>query len=184
MMTDKDVKSNIKQYLEQNQDASADDFVEYFADKHSVFDFLSKNNLIQKLIFDNIKNIPEFAFSDCSNLPKVIKFPMLESVELDAFMGDISVEEIELGSNLRYLGPGSFQEMSALQKVTIAEGVDSIGASCFEGCINLKEVYLPESVTLIRLDSFKDCPEDFKIITPKHNIKLYDNELKNHIIYR
>ena len=33
---------------------------------------------------------------------------MLESVELDAFMGDISVEEIELGSNLRYLGPGCF----------------------------------------------------------------------------
>ena len=31
MMTDKDVKSTIKQYLEQNQDASADDFVEYFA---------------------------------------------------------------------------------------------------------------------------------------------------------
>ena len=74
--------------------------------------------------------------------------------------------------------------MSALQKVTIAEGVNSIGVSCFEGCTNLKEVYLPESVTRIRLDSFEDCPEDFKIITPKHDIKLYDSELKNHIIYR
>mgnify|MGYP001772133982 CR=1 FL=1 len=33
---------------------------------------------------------------------------MLESVELDAFLGDRSVEEIELGSNLRDLGLGSF----------------------------------------------------------------------------
>ncbi len=98
---------------------------------YAAFPYLSLTNVI---IGDNVKNIPNFAFIDCSRLTS-----------------------ITIPDSVTSIGNGAFYNCSGLTNITIPDSVTSIGYDAFYGCSGLTSIIIPDSVTSIGYDAFYDC---------------------------
>lgn len=81
-----------------------------------------------------VKNIANYAFSECAALTSVVICDSVTSV-----------------------GAGAFYNCTALTSVTMGSGVESIGAGAFYNCTALNCVTIPDSVTQISNTAFKNC---------------------------
>lgn len=89
-----------------------------------------------------------------------------------AFMGCISLIEVNIPSSVTSLGNEVFKECENLQKVHLPSSILSIGYGCFRDCHVLSEINLPSSITEIGWHVFAGCRSIVSIAIPNHVTKI------------
>mgnify|MGYP004531026603 CR=1 FL=1 len=104
--------------------------------------FYSQGNIVIKcsaletvFLPEGMKKIPDYAFSNCSNI-KYMDFP----------------------NSLTEIGKYAFANCDALTSIHISEGVAKIGDHAFEDCNKLLVMNVPDTVTVIGQSVFDYCP--------------------------
>ncbi len=75
----------------------------------------------------------------------------------DSAFKNSSVQKLTVGSNVKNIGNGSFENCTKLKEIVFEEGIESIGENAFKGCESLKTVNLPESLKTLGRYSFSSC---------------------------
>ncbi len=130
-------------------------------------------------IGENVKRIPDEAFSECSRLTEItipngccvignnafsgcrglLSVTIPESITTignSAFSDCNGLTEITIPNNVTLINEGTFSWCSGLSEIVIPNGVTSIGNNAFSGT-GLTEVTIPENVTNIGDDAFNGC---------------------------
>ena len=114
----------------------------------------------------DVKSIAEYAFSENSNLQRVIIQPGLTSIGKSAFENCTKLQTVELPDTVTTIQDSAFYGCIALKNssensestyFTLPEGVTSIGEFAFSGCTILRNVVLPSSLTSLGTEAFSGC---------------------------
>ena len=115
--------------------------------------YLAYNNkYINSLTVDYEGELPNYAFTNCSNM-----------------------QSVTLGQKLSAIGSYAFQGCSSLEAVTIPDNVKALGNYCFSGCSSLKDLKIGSQVETINQYAFSDCSslKDMKIGSKVETINQY-----------
>lgn len=122
-----------------------------------------------KILSDKTQ-VPDYIggwFINCKNLKTVSLPDTIESFsgtyKNGTFEGCESLSEIELPSNLKFIGAKTFKDCTSLTNVTIPEGVTTIGEEAFAGT-NISSIEYPEGLTFLALNAFSNTPLEELII--------------------
>uniref|UniRef100_A0A6C0B019 Uncharacterized protein n=1 Tax=viral metagenome TaxID=1070528 RepID=A0A6C0B019_9ZZZZ len=146
----------------------------------STFNDISKNNIKELIIGNNVSYIRQYALYNCSNLSTVsCRNPQnsrLESIERSAFEGCINLNSIILPPLLLSIGRSSFEKCSKLETITLPDSLLSIGHKCFFDCKLLVNVYFNNidnsQLRYIGNDVFFNCEKLQTITIPKEVVTL------------
>lgn len=98
------------------------------------------NKFIKKISFsDNISNIYQYAFSECTLLETVSIPSSVKNVEMSAFENCSSLENITIANGVETIEEYAFRNTKA-SKITIPKSIKRIGYKAFEDCTSLKEI--------------------------------------------
>lgn len=123
------------------------------------------------VIGENVKELPNGAFSRCSSLSEVVLPEGFEKLGPFVFESCTALKNINLPSSLTKIGAGAF-DGTAIETIVIPEGITEIKAKTFRGCQSLISVTLPESLTYIGGYAFNGCTSLKEITIPKNVTKL------------
>lgn len=117
-----------------------------------------------------VSGIGSYAFQGCSAL-EAVEIPDIATVLYDyAFHGCSSLKEVKLGSQLMTINHYAFGGCSALPSITIPNAVTNIYNYAFSGCTGLKTVNIADSESTLTFGSdgsnpiFSSCPLDYVYI--------------------
>jgi len=119
------------------------------------------------------------AFKSCSRLSYVSLSEKIVSLPDFLFADCISLKELLLPENLRYIGDGVFSNCQALICINIPDKVSSIGKYAFEGCRSLENISLSRSLSKIACSSFKDCDSLVRLALPDSITVIENNAFEN-----
>jgi len=135
----------------------------------------SPKNVLKKVSFSVLKEIPQGAFSGATALEE-ISFPQVIKIGDSAFsMGStgrnastltmnptildtyapVYLTGIQIPETVTYIGSSAFQYVDA--PLVIPKGVVHIGSYAFNGCYGLTDVTIPASVTDMETYAFANC---------------------------
>ena len=112
---------------------------------------------------ENITEIKKNVFEFCNSLKEIILPDSITKIENNAFYSCESLEQIKLSENLKEIGIESFKKCSSLKEIEMPNSVEKIGESAFEKCRNLKKAILFNNITTIESLTFNDC-DNLKIV--------------------
>ena len=116
------------------------------------------SNTIESInIPDNVTNIGEAAFMNCSSLKEINIPNTLTVINNSVFSGCSSLTNIILSDNITEIGYGAFMGCSSLKDINIPKNVVSIGAYAFMKCHSLTHIVIPENVSNLAKGAFSDC---------------------------
>jgi len=118
------------------------------------------------VISQNITNIGDYAFADCSNLLSIDIPNSVVSIGKCAFENCSKLSKIALPDSTASIGYWAFSNCSSLKNIVIPNSVTEIGAWSFYSCKNLTSVVLPEKLTVIETELFRGCESLSEIIIP------------------
>lgn len=125
------------------------------------------NECIREVHISNtVKEIGQFAFSNCYNLERITFGESVETIENNAFFFCIALKKIELPASILYVGPSAFGFCAGIKKVVMQEGVRLIGNNAFETCLNLEDISLPMSLRAIGAKAFDSCDKLPRLSVP------------------
>lgn len=107
-------------------------------------------------------------------IPSEIEGDPITRIGNSAFYNILSLERVEIPSNVKEIYSMAFYCCPSLRNVTISEGVEYIGGSAFSFCESLESVYIPESVANITGNPFANCASITEIKVAENNA-VYDS---------
>lgn len=163
---------------------------------------LGYDNLEQVYLGESVEKIGSHAFYDCSNLKKIAFSQNLSQIDSKAFYGCSMLEKLLLPRKIQIIKKGtfynckslkkinfpymlksieknSFFDCSSLEEIKFLGRVKNIDEFAFGNCLNLKKVVFKNLDIDIKKNSFNKCPLNYFIITPKKNIVLSKEEIKD-----
>lgn len=151
--------------------------------------YLAYNNyFVENLIVGNDGEIPQFAFTGCSNLSTVKIGDNVNKIGHCAFMGCSKLQSIVIPDAVSSIASSAFQKCSVLTSVKIGDGVTSISSDAFGDCSSLNDIKIGNNVKIIYTDAFRNCKDLSSITIPPSVTKIYGDvfgdctSLKNVII--
>ena len=105
---------------------------------------------------DNLTEIWESAFKECSNLKRITIPNTVTSIGTTAFWRCFNLEEVEIPTNVSTIEDGAFFDCNSLIRITIPENVTSIDC-CLFFCSGLIEFTIHSNVTSICCGAFSGC---------------------------
>lgn len=130
--------------------------------EEELLDFLYNNANIDILKF--INTIHGRMFYE-TNIPSLIIPANIKKIEDQGIYG-CGVVRLAIENPDIKMEPGAIWNNPSLQVVNLPEGMNSLPSAVFQNCMNLKKVRIPASVTRIGARCFRDCNDDFVIVTP------------------
>lgn len=108
--------------------------------------------------FTGLKELPEYAFVNCTSLEELILPDNLEQIGQGAFANCISLKTVKMPKNhtLKFIEDSAFAN-TGLVSVVIPDGVEVIGECAFADCVYLESVVIPPSVKKIERGAFSRC---------------------------
>ena len=128
--------------------------------------FQGCKGLVSIILPEELTEIGTEAFSDCSELNKVIIPANVKNIGESAFYGCKKISEISIPNEIHTINAGTFSYCTNLSKVTIPKSVTSIGNSAFSGCSSINAIIIPESVKNIGENAFRYCTGITEIAIP------------------
>ena len=142
--------------------------------------YLAYNNyFIENLIVDNEGEIPQLAFTGCSNLSTVTIGENVEKIGHCAFMGCSKLRSVVIPDAISSIASSAFQKCSVLTSIKIGNGVTSIGSEAFEDCSSLNDIKIGDNVKIIYADAFRNCKNLSSITIPPSVTKIYGYVFKD-----
>lgn len=108
------------------------------------------------IIPKNISKIERCAFRNCLNLKEIIFQNMECEINYEAF-SHTGLISIELPFNLKEIPASCFSFCKHLRNINIPKNIQRIGDLAFLECNNLEEINLPSSLTYINDTMFFQC---------------------------
>lgn len=105
---------------------------------------------------ESIKEIPDYAFDQCSSLQRVSMPNSVTNIGKSAFTNCKNLQEITLSNEITEIGPGAFIG-SALTEIKIPDKVTIIDSRAFGECSHLESITIPKSVQKIGWAAFSGC---------------------------
>lgn len=143
--------------------------------------FTNCSNLQSTTLGQKVSAIGSYAFQGCSSL-EAVAIPDIVTVLNDyTFEGCSSLQEVKLGSQLKSINQGAFSGCSALPSITILNAVTNIYNYAFYNCIGLKTVNIADSESTLTFGSngsnpiFASCPLDYVYIGRDINYSTSSN---------
>lgn len=141
---------------------------------NSYYVFKNCNKLSVLNIGDNVKNIPEYAFYNCTALKGNLLLPnSLENIGRYAFYNCGILESVSIGESVKTIGSGAFGKCTGLSRVLYqAKNALSAGATdnpVFNGCINIDLIDISADVESIPQYTFKGCENVTKVYSRSGN---------------
>ena len=97
----------------------------------------------------SVKEIKDFAFSNCNKLFYITIPNGVTNIGVDAFENCDSLKTIEIPSSVTSIGDGAFSGCISLTSIEIPSSVTSIGEGAFGWCYNVASIIIPENVKCI-----------------------------------
>ena len=141
--------------------------------------FSECTNLEKIIISDGVTSIGRSAFSSCKKLREITIPDSVTEIESYAFYYCPSLSKVKLSNNLTNTGFMTFANCSSLAEIVIPDSVTSIGESTFSGCTSLAEIVIPDSVTSIGEYAFSSCTSLKKITIPDSVTIIKEFAFKN-----
>ena len=118
-----------------------------------------KGNDTELTIPEDITEINEYAFNNCTSLTSIVIPDSVTSISEYAFSSCDSLRSVAFGANsqLTTIGDDAFDGCSSLTSIVIPDSVTTIGDDAFEYCTSLTSIVIPDSVTTIGDDAFEYC---------------------------
>ena len=110
--------------------------------------------------------IPDYAFSDCTNLTSIEVPDSITSIGDMAFSGCTNLKSMEIPESITEIAVGAFRGCSGLTNIVIPESVTSVGDQAFSGCSSLTGIVIPDNITRIADGTFKECTNLTSIVIP------------------
>lgn len=133
--------------------------------------YLAYNNkYIKALAIDIDGELPNYAFTNCSNMQSVTLGQNILAIGSYAFQNCSALEAIKIPSKLTVLNEYAFSGCSSLQSITIPKAVTNIYNYVFNGCTSINKVTIADSQSTLTLGSngsnpiFSSCPLDYVYI--------------------
>ena len=110
-------------------------------------------------VSSNIIINPKFPLSDIINIPSVINGISITAIENNAFVNQVSVNQITIPASVTTLGNGAFANCTNLSRVIFEWNtkLNSLGNNAFENCTSLTGISLPAGITSIGNSVFRGC---------------------------
>ncbi|MGF6376803.1 UDP-N-acetylmuramyl pentapeptide synthase [Clostridiales Family XIII bacterium PM5-7] len=91
----------------------------------------------------------------------------IKKILSNAFKGQETLREIQIGANVAHIGEHAFADCSRLERVSFPDSLRYIGDNGFALCTSLTEVELNPTIKHISPSAFAGCSNLEKIILPK-----------------
>ena len=107
------------------------------------------NSFVESISFDNVQDIGNRAFKDCTRLKNVNLSNTTVNIGTEAFYGCNTLQSITLPQSIGYIGPGAFAECSALTTLDLSAINQSnccIDNFAFYNCIALSNVSFSDHI--------------------------------------
>ncbi len=112
-----------------------------------------KGKEIQYVYFgENITEVGESAFEDCSLLYMAVLNDKLKTIGKSAFSGCTYMKEIIVGDNIEEIGEKAFFRCVYIEEFKLTDNIKSIGRGAF-GRTHIRKIEIPASIT-----ELKGCP--------------------------
>ena len=142
------------------------DYYPYLSAVHPLINGVEITNIS---IPDNVTNIPNSAFYQCSGLTSIDIPNSVTSIGNDAFNGcsgltSVHISDIAAWCNISFDNSNPlvyahhlYLNDEEIKDLVIPDGVTSIGIYAFNGCSGLTSIDIPNSVTSIGWSAFSSC---------------------------
>ena len=135
----------------------------------------SQRNKIKKVVIENeVTNIGDNAFKDCSDLISITIPNSVTSIGSYAFEECYSLTSVTIPNSVTSISENTFYGCYSLTSVTIPNSVTSIGRNAFGRCSGLTSITIPNSVTSIGYQSFYSCSGLTSITIPNSVTSIGD----------
>lgn len=133
------------------------------------FNLTRENYNVLKNIFipENLKNIGDSAFCDCTSLENVVVPCSVENIGIGAFYNCRSLKNINIPDSVTSIEVSAFQNCCSLSKINIPNSVTKIGVGAFCNCESLSCVIISNSITSIEKSTFSGCVSLENVIIPE-----------------
>ena len=131
--------------------------------------YLYRNSIKSVIVENNITNIGDYAFHNCSNIISVTMPNSVTRIGQNASYYCYNLQTIDIPTSVTNIGMAAFEECNSLTTIEIPNGVTMLDYCVFEKCQNLKSVYLPASLTEIKSAVFRNCPSLLDFIVDVNN---------------
>ena len=136
--------------------------------------YLAYNNkFIRSLAVDYDGELPNYAFTYCSNMQSVILGQKVSTIGSYAFQSCSSLEAVEIPDIITVLNDYTFEGCSSLQEVKLGSQLKTINQYAFSGCCTLPSLTIPKAVTNIIGYAFNECTSLNKVIIADSEETLY-----------
>ena len=106
---------------------------------------------------ENVTEIKNYTFLNCSSLTSVKIHNKVTSIGQDAFSSCVGLKDIEIPNGVTIIGVDAFWGCNKLESVTIGNNVKTIGFMAFAYCESITTINIPNSLTSIEGDAFVRC---------------------------
>jgi hypothetical protein len=120
--------------------------------------YLAYNNkFIKMLAVDYDGELPNYAFTNCSNMQSATLGQKVSAIGSYAFQGCSTLEAITIPEIVTVLNEYAFEGCSSLQEAKIGSQTQTINQYAFGGCSSLPSITIPGAVTNIYNNVFYNC---------------------------
>lgn len=150
-----------------NKNYSSKDGVLYTKDKSELLSYPQGKSGSSFIIPSGVKEIGNFAFTNCVQLARITILKGVTSIATGAFKGCNSLTDITIPKSVTLIGANAFRDCAQLTRITIPNDVMEIATCAFMGCSSLTDITIPNSVTKISCDAFEYCTSLKRVVIPK-----------------
>jgi len=125
-----------------------------------------ENKYIESLNCNISGEIPDYAFTNCSNMKNMTLGNKITSIGKYAFSNCSNLPSAKIPDGVIALNDYSFSNCTSLPQITIPKAVKTIGNYVFSGCKGIKELIIEDREEVLTLGSngfsplFANCPLD------------------------
>ncbi len=137
--------------------------------------YINGRRATKVIIPTGVKQIPDYAFYNCSSITNVTIPDSVTTIGIYAFYNCNSLTSITIPDSVTYIGDNAFEGCSSLTNITIPKGVTYIGYNAFEDCSSLTSIVIPDSVTSIGAGAFSGCSSLINITIPNGVVSIWSS---------
>ncbi len=128
---------------------------------------------VKKATFaDGAKIVPDYTFSNCTELTSVTLPDSIETIGFRAFDFCSSLESIKHPKNLITVGERAFYACYNLKSADLPDSVIRIEKMAFDNCTSLEKIDIPDTVEYIGQYAFYGCTSIPSITIPENVLQI------------